>query len=94
MEDSCLSAFACVKRLTDLGFTIAMTGESMTLLRKEHLRVIIPHVTIEPEMLRAVLRSADVTEVEFFRGVRRSGIYASTVVDAGASAPGPRKRAG
>lgn len=94
MEDSsCLSAYACVKRLTDLGFTIGMTGESMTLLRKEHLRVIIPHVTIEPEMLRAILRSADVTEVEFFRGVRRSGMYAKTTLDAVAP-PGARKSSG
>jgi hypothetical protein len=70
-----------VKRLTELGFTVGTTGAGMTLLRKEGRRVIVPHVAIEPDMLRAILRSAGVSEKEFFLNVTRSGIYAKT--DAG-----------
>jgi hypothetical protein len=36
------------------------------LLRNAERRVIVPHVTIEPPMLRAILRSAGVSEAEFF----------------------------
>lgn len=73
-----LSAFACVERLRELGFTIGTTGVGMTLLRKGERRVIVPHVTLEPPMLVAILRSAGVTETEFFRSVKRSGVYAKT----------------
>jgi len=40
--------------------------------------VIVPHVTIEPPMLRAILRSAGVSEGEFFASPARSGVYTKT----------------
>ncbi len=62
----------------ELGFTVSTTGTGMTMLRKNERRVLVPHVAIEPDMLHAILRSAGVTEAEFFRNVTRSGVYAKT----------------
>jgi hypothetical protein len=59
----------------ELGFTVGRTGTGMTLLRRADRRVIVPDVTIEPQMLGAILRSAGVSETEFFRNVKRSGVY-------------------
>ena len=71
-----LSAVACVERLRALGFEIgSSTGIGMTLLRRGERRVIVPHVTIEPAMLEAILRSAGVSEAEFRRATTRSGVY-------------------
>jgi hypothetical protein len=78
VDASNCTANACVTRLTELGFTIGQTGAGMTLLRKGDRRVIVPHVTIEPPMLRAILRSAGVREADFFRGPGRSGVYSKT----------------
>lgn len=75
-----LSALACVERLRELGFEIGTTGVGMTLLRKGERRVIVPHVTLEPPMLAAILRSAGVSEAEFFRTQKRSGVYAKTPI--------------
>jgi hypothetical protein len=72
------SAAACVERLRELGFTIGTTGVGMTLLCKAERRVIVPHVNIEPPMLAAILRSAGVSEAEFLRDPKRSGVYAKT----------------
>jgi predicted RNA binding protein YcfA (HicA-like mRNA interferase family) len=82
-----LSATAVVDRLRDLGFTTSTcpTGIGMTLLRRDERRVIIPHVTIEPAMLHAILRSAGISEAEFFRAGTRSGVYTKTM------APGVRE---
>jgi predicted RNA binding protein YcfA (HicA-like mRNA interferase family) len=80
VDASNFTADACVKRLTDLGFVIGQTGVGMTLLRKNDRRVIVPHVTIEPPMLRAILRSAGVSEADFLRSPSRSGVYAKTPI--------------
>ena len=53
----------------------------MTLLRKAERRVIVPHVTIEPPMLAAILRSAGVSLAEFFGNNKRSGVYAKTTAE-------------
>jgi len=73
---STLSAATCVNRLCELGFTVRRRAPGMSLLRMGDRLVIVPDVTIEPEMLRAILRSAEVSETEFFRRVQRSGVYA------------------
>ena len=73
---STLSAATCVDRLCELGFKVLRRAPGMSLLKLGDRLVIVPDVTIEPEMLRAVLRSADVSETEFFRRVQRSGVYA------------------
>jgi len=75
---SSLTAANCVKRLMELGFTVSTTGTGMTMLRKNERRVLVPHVGIGPEMLHAILRSAGITDAEFFRNVARSGVYAKT----------------
>lgn len=78
-----LPATAVVERLRELGFQMpTSTGVGMTLLRKGDRRVIIPHVTIEPPMLEAVLRSAGVSKAEFFRTGTRSGVYSKTELPA------------
>ncbi|MDB4934279.1 MAG: hypothetical protein JWP87_1251 [Labilithrix sp.] len=53
----------------------------MALLKRDDRCVIVPDVTIEPEMLRAILRSADVSETEFFKRVQRSGAYSRMTDD-------------
>ena len=78
VSTSTVTAAACVTRLVELGFRIGRTGLGMTLLTKEERRVIVPHVTIEPPMLLAILRSAGVSEGEFFASPGRSGVYTKT----------------
>ena len=56
----------------------------MTLLEKGERRVIVPHVTIEPAMLHAILRSAGISEGEFFASPTRSGVYTKTTPPPGA----------
>jgi predicted RNA binding protein YcfA (HicA-like mRNA interferase family) len=70
-----LTAAACVKRLEQLGFEAHSSGPGMTLLRKDERRVLVPHVTIEPPMLRAILRSAGISEAQFFAKRGASGTY-------------------
>jgi hypothetical protein len=81
-----MTAAACVTRLIELGFRVGTTGTSMTLLRREERRVIIPHVVIEPPMLRAILRSAGVSYADFFKSPARSGVYTKTTVPTGVGA--------
>ena len=78
MTTSTVTAAACVTRLMELGFSVGRTGLGMTLLQKGERRVIVPHVTIEPAMLHAILRSAAVSEREFFASPTRSGVYTKT----------------
>ena len=78
VADPTMTAADCVARLTQLGFRVGQTGVGMTLLRKDDRRVIVPHVTIEPPMLRAILRSAGISEAEFSRVPGRSGVYTKT----------------
>lgn len=94
VEVSTLSAATCVTRLCELGFTVVRRSHGMSLLRRGERRVIIPEVTIEPEMLRAILRSANVSETEFFRRVQRSGVYlrATTPIPECFSNVPPRKK--
>jgi hypothetical protein len=97
MEKARLSGADCVARLSQLGFTVVRAAFGMTLLKRADRRVMIPDVArIEPDMLHAVLRSADITETEFFRRPVRSGLFVRTRVgEAGAEAEGdvlaPRK---
>ena len=70
-----LSAGACVKRLEELGFESESGGSGMTLLRKDERRVIVPHVTIELPMLHAILRSAGISEAQFFARRGSTGTY-------------------
>jgi predicted RNA binding protein YcfA (HicA-like mRNA interferase family) len=70
-----LSGADFVQRLEHLGFTVGRSGYGMTLLKRAEKRVMVPDVeTIEPEMMEAILRSAGLSEAEFF-GRSRSGIY-------------------
>jgi predicted RNA binding protein YcfA (HicA-like mRNA interferase family) len=80
VETAVLSGATCVNRLCELGFTLVRRASGMALLRRGERRVIVPDVTIEPDMLRAILRSADVSETEFFRRVQRSGAYARSKI--------------
>ena len=89
-----LSAMRCVDRLRELGFTAHRRGAGMCLLKKGDRCVIIPDVSIEPEMLRAILRSAGVSEEEFFRTVQRSGVYARTAGAEGTDASTRTNRKG
>jgi hypothetical protein len=78
VDVSTLTGAACVRRLTELGFAIVRTSLGMTLLGKRTRRVIVPHVTIEPKMLHAILSSAGVSEAEFLGNPARSGVYTKT----------------
>jgi predicted RNA binding protein YcfA (HicA-like mRNA interferase family) len=79
MEMSRLSGADCVARLGQLGFIVVRAAFGMTLLKHRDRRVMVPDVeSIEPEMLTAILRSADLSESEFFRRPVRSGMYART----------------
>ena len=81
-----MTAAACVTRLLELGFRIGRTGLGMTLLHKGDRRVIVPHVTIEPPMLNAILRSAGISEGEFVANPARSGTYTKTTPPPGVGA--------
>jgi hypothetical protein len=64
-----------VQRLEHLGFNVARAAYGMTLLKRAEKRVMVPDVeSIESEMMEAILRSAGLSEAEFF-GRSRSGIY-------------------
>jgi predicted RNA binding protein YcfA (HicA-like mRNA interferase family) len=79
VELSRLSGARCVERLCELGFEVVRSAFGMTLLRRADKRVMIPDVEkIEPEMLRAILRSAGVSESELFRRITGSGTYPRT----------------
>lgn len=89
-----LSGADVVQRLEHLGFTLARAAYGMTLLKRVDRRVMVPDVeTIEPEMMEAILRSAGLTEAEFF-GRSRSGVYprqrgtTSTGTEPGVRRPG------
>lgn len=81
VQPSRLSGARCVERLRELGFEVVRDAFGMTLLRRGDRRVMVPGVeTIEPDMLRAILRSAGVSESELFRRriITGSGIYPRT----------------
>lgn len=83
-----LSGADVVVRLRHLGFIVVRAAFGMTLLKRGDRRVMIPDVaTIEPGMMEAILRSAAITEGEFF-GRNRSGTHARHADDSASSSPG------
>ena len=78
MEVAKLSGTACVKRLRELGFNVVRRMAGLSVLKRDGHNVLVPEIeSLEREMLRAILRSAGVSEAEFYRA--GSGTYAKTL---------------
>lgn len=77
MEVAKLSGALCVGRLRELGFKVVRRMNGLSVLKRGDRNVIVPEIeSLESEMLRAILRSAGVSDAEFLRA--RSGTYAKT----------------
>jgi len=100
MDDLKVSGEACVLALLRAGFRLKQRASGFVFLTRNGKIVMVPDVEVmEPDMLRAILRSADISEAELVRhlvnGPTRSGFFVKTVtpeVAAPKSTGGRRRR--
>jgi hypothetical protein len=69
-----LTGEECVQRLRELGFTIVRRAAGLAVLKRGDRSVMVPDIaSVEGAMLRAILRSAGITDAELLEA--RSGVY-------------------